>query len=198
MNTVLRPAVVMMALFTLITGLLYPLTVTLLGGTLFPFQANGSLVSWHGRIVGSILIAQPFSKPGHFWPRPSAVHYNAGSSGGSNLGPSSMVLRHRVEMRLRAEQAENPGAGPVPVGLLETSGSGLDPDISPAAALYQVPRVARARSVEPDELVALVRRCTRAPTFGFIGEPRVNVLELNLALNEHETCAEWARKYPTQ
>lgn len=185
MNPTLRPALVMMALLTMVTGVLYPLTVTLIGGTLFPFQANGSLIRRNGLIIGSTLIAQPFRRPGDFWPRPSAVHYNAADSGGSNLGPSSKVFLRHVEARIKTEQKANPEGGPVPIDLLETSGSGLDPDISPDAAFYQVPRIAKARQISRRKLDDLVRMNIRPSTFGFIGEPRVNVLQLNLELDEH-------------
>lgn len=182
----LRPALVLLALFTALTGVVYPAVTTGLAQLLFPRQANGSLIVRDGRVVGSELIGQPFSDPAYFWSRPSAttpVPYDAASSAGSNLGPTNPALAEAVAARVVALRAGDPGErGPVPVDLVTASGSGLDPDISPAAAAYQVGRVARARKRRVDEIQALVDRYTQGRTLGLIGEPRVNVLLLNLAL----------------
>jgi potassium-transporting ATPase KdpC subunit len=184
--SVLRPALVLFAVLTLVTGLLYPLLVTGVAQAVFPHQANGSLIQRDGQTVGSELIGQSFSQPGHFWSRPSAtgpMGYNAGASSGSNLGPSSPALAEAVKSRIEALRAVDPeNTAPVPVDLVTASASGLDPHISLAAARYQVARVARVRGLAPDAVNALVDQHTEHSLFGFLGEPRVNVLALNLAL----------------
>jgi potassium-transporting ATPase KdpC subunit len=169
---------------TLLLGVIYPLVVTALAQVLFPQQANGSLISVNGTIVGSHLIGQPFSSPGYFRSRPSAAGtgYDAGNSSGSNLGPTNKMLIDRMTGDVQKAQAENPGV-PVPIDLVTTSGSGLDPDISPDAAAFQVPRVARERGLSEADVSALVANHTRGRQLGFLGEPRVNVLELNMDLD---------------
>lgn len=183
---VLRPALVLFAVLTLLTGLLYPLLVTGVAQAVFPHQANGSLIELDGKAAGSELIGQPFSQPAHFWSRPSAtgpMAYNAGASSGSNLGPTSPALAEGVKARIEALRAADPGnTAPVPVDLVTASASGLDPHISLAAARYQVARVARVRGLSPEAVNALVDRHTGNTLFGFLGEPRVNVLKLNVAL----------------
>jgi potassium-transporting ATPase KdpC subunit len=183
----LRPAVLMLVLLTLLTGVIYPLVVTGLAQTLFPYQANGSLLTRDGQVTGSALIGQSFDDPRYFWGRPSATApfpYNAANSAGSNLGPTNPVLIDAVTARIKTLQAADPGnRQPVPVDLVTTSASGLDPDISPAAALYQVARVARLRGLSAAAVRQLVDRHTTGRTFGILGEPRVNVLKLNLALD---------------
>lgn len=185
-GSVLRPALALFAVLTLVTGLLYPLLVTGVAQAVFPHQANGSLVEHKGQTVGSELIGQPFSKPENFWSRPSAtgpMAYNAGASGGSNLGPDNPALAEAVKARIEALRAVDPGnPAPVPVDLVTASASGLDPHISQAAARYQAPRVARVRGLAPTAVNALVDQHTESSLFGFLGEPRVNVLALNLAL----------------
>jgi K+-transporting ATPase ATPase C chain len=186
MRSEFRPAIVMIAALTVLTGVLYPLAVTGIARLAFPKQAGGSLVMRDGRVVGSRLVGQAFDRPEYFRGRPSAtgpVPYNAAASSGSNLGPLNPALAEAVKARIAALRAADPAAtGPVPVDLVTASGSGLDPHISPAAAEYQVARVARARGLDPAAVRALVRRHTQGRTFGLLGEPRVNVLELNLAL----------------
>lgn len=180
----------MLAALTVLTGVLYPLAVTGIGRVAFPHQARGSLIVRDGRVVGSALIGQPFASPRHFWSRPSATSpsYNAGASSGSNLGPIHPALGDSVRARVAALRAADPSlTQPIPVDLVTTSASGLDPHISVAAALVQVPRVARVRGLPEDALRRLVARYTTGRTLGVLGEPTVNVLELNLALEEAET-----------
>ena len=192
MNSYLRPALVLLVLFSALTGIAYPLAVTGLAQAMFPGAANGSRVTVDGRVVGSALVGQSFTSDRYFHGRPSATTgadpqdpaksvdspYNAASSSGSNLAPSSAALADAVKARVEAL-----GGGPVPADLATASGSGLDPDISPAAAALQVARVAKARALPEDEVRALVKRTTLGRTFGLLGEPRVNVLALNLALD---------------
>jgi len=180
----LRPALVMTLLFALLLGLAYPLALTGLGQVLFPSQANGSLVRANGQVIGSSVVGQAFTSERYFQTRPSAAGtgYDGLASSGSNLGPTSQVLADRVKADMRAKQAAAPGRL-VPPDLVTTSASGLDPHISPEAALYQVDRVARARGLEPGVVRRLVERQIVRPIFGFIGEPRVNVFELNRRLD---------------
>jgi K+-transporting ATPase ATPase C chain len=192
MKEMLRPLFVLFALLTLITGVTYPLVVTGIAQVVFPWQANGSvIVGKDGKAVGSELIGQPFSDPKHFWSRPSATSpypYNGGSSGASNLGPANPALADAVKGRVEALRAADPGnTAPVPIDLVTASGSGLDPHISVAAAKYQAGRVAKARNVPLERVMALVDANTEAPWLGLIGEPRVNVLRLNLALDDGKT-----------
>lgn len=186
-SAVLRPALVLFVVLSLITGLLYPLLVTGVAQTVVPHQANGSLILRDDHAVGSELIGQPFSQPGHFWSRPSAtgpMPYNGGASSGSNLGPSHPALVEAVQARIAALRAVDPGnTAPVPVDLVTTSASGLDPHISLAAARYQVARVARVRGLPVEQVNALVDQHTEGAWLGFMGEARVNVLALNLALD---------------
>jgi potassium-transporting ATPase KdpC subunit len=183
----IRPAVVSFLLLTLFTGIAYPLVVTGIAHDLMPGQANGSLIIKDGRPVGSSLIGQSFSDPKYFWGRLSAtgpVPYNAGSSSGSNLGPTNPVLLDAVKARVQALRDADPrNQQPVPVDLVTASASGLDPHISPAAAEYQLSRVARVRNLDPDAVRKLVAEHTEGRQFGILGESRVNVLELNLALD---------------
>jgi potassium-transporting ATPase KdpC subunit len=183
----LRPAIVSLAVLTSITGLIYPVVVTGIAQVLFPHQANGSLIVKDGKAVGSALIGQPFDDPKYFWGRPSATSpfpNNAGASTGSNLGPINPDLQKQVRGRIEALRAADPGnTAAIPVDLVTTSGSGLDPDISPAAALYQVRRVAKARGLEEAAVRQLVEHQSVGRQFGLLGEPRVNVLQLNLALD---------------
>jgi len=188
MLTHVRAAVVSLALFTVVTGLAYPALVTLVAQLVFPQQANGSLIVSGGKPVGSALIGQPFDDPKYFWSRPSATSpfgYNAGASGASNLSPTNADLIKTVQGRVDALRAADPGnTAPVPVDLVTASGSGLDPHISPAAALYQVGRVAKARKLDAAVVRELVLQHTSGRLFGLLGEPRVNVLTLNLALDK--------------
>jgi K+-transporting ATPase ATPase C chain len=169
---------------TLLLGVLYPLAITGLSQMLFPKQANGQLTERNGKLVGSAIIGQAFTGPGYFHTRPSnaGTGYDASSSSGSNLGPTNKLLIDRVNGDVQKAQAENPGT-PVPVDLVTSSGSGLDPDISPAAAEFQVTRVSRERHMSPDDVRAVVRNHTTGRQLGMLGEPRVNVLELNLDLD---------------
>jgi K+-transporting ATPase ATPase C chain len=192
----IRPAIILLLLLTLITGLAYPLAMTAIAGVIFPKQAAGSLVERDGKVVGSALIGQEFKSEKYFHGRPSATTatdpadstktvpapYNAANSGGSNLGPTSKALNDRVKEDVDKLKAENPN-GTVPIDLVTTSGSGLDPDISPEAALFQVPRVAKARNMPEDRVRQLVSENTAGRLAGLLGEPRVNVLALNLALD---------------
>jgi len=187
MRAQLRPALVILVALTLVTGVAYPLLVTGVAQAVFPYQAQGSLITKDGKLVGSALIGQPFDDPKYFWGRPSATSpfpYNAASSSGSNLSPTNPDLVKAVQARVEALRAADPGnTEPVPVDLVTASGSGLDPHISPAAALYQVSRVAKARKLDPESVRQLVAQHTEGRWLGLLGEPRVNVLALNLALD---------------
>ncbi len=192
----IRPALVMIIGLSLLTGLAYPLGMTGLARLVFPAQANGSLIERDGQVIGSSLIGQNFTAEKYFHGRPSATTaadpadpsksvpapYNAANSSGANAGPTAKALVERVTADVEALKAENPGA-PVPLDLVTTSASGLDPDVSPAAALFQVPRVAKARGLAPERVASLVAEHTQGRWLGLIGEPRVNVLSLNLALD---------------
>lgn len=184
----LRIALIFLGLFTIIIGIIYPLGVTGIAQTVFHHQANGSTIKVDGKSLGSELIGQPFSDPKYFWGRPSATApfpYNAAASSGSNYGPSNPSLLESIQARIDALKAVDPDNNqPIPVDLVTSSASGLDPDISVAAALYQVPRVARYRGLSEEQVHALVDRFTEGRQFGILGEPRVNVLKLNLALDE--------------
>jgi K+-transporting ATPase ATPase C chain len=184
----LKPALLMLLVLTLLTGAAYPALVTGVGQLLFGSEANGSLIEKDGKVVGSALIGQPFSDPKYFWGRPSAtapMPYNAGASGGSNLGPTNAALRDAVEARIAALKGADPEqTAPIPVDLVTASASGLDPHISPAAALWQAPRIVRLRGLAMPRVLGLIAAHTEDRLFGFLGEPRVNVLTLNLALDE--------------
>lgn len=185
----LRPALVLLGLFTALTGAAYPAAVTGIAQTVFPKEANGSLVMRGNSIVGSELVGQPFADPRYFWGRPSATApfaYNAGASAGSNLGPTNPALHAAVKDRIQALKAAH-GPGRVPIELVTTSGSGLDPHISPAAALYQAARVAQARGLPDTDVRRFVEAHTEGRSLGWLGEPRVNVALLNLALDRAET-----------
>jgi len=196
----IRPAIVLLVALTLITGLLYPLAMTGLAQVLFPRQANGSMIEKDGKVIGSALIGQVFADDKYFHGRPSATNtpdpkdatktvdapYNAANSGGSNLGPTSKALIDRTTADVAKLKQENPSAQ-VPIDLVTTSGSGLDPDVSPEAAYFQVPRIAKARNLSENTLQALVAEHIEGRTLGLFGEPRVNVLELNLALDKAGT-----------
>lgn len=193
----LRPALVLLGAFTLLTGVAYPFAMTGIAQVVFPAQANGSLVEQDGQVIGSSIMGQNFVSDRYFQSRPSAtvgpdpadssksipVPYNAANSGGSNYGPTSKALIERVTADVATRKAENPSS-PVPMDLVTTSASGLDPHLSPEAALFQVDRVAKARNIAPDQVRALVERTVEPRTFGLLGEPRVNVLALNLALDK--------------
>jgi K+-transporting ATPase ATPase C chain len=183
----LRPALSIFLLLTLLTGVVYPLVVTGIGQAVFSHQANGSVIESGDRAIGSKLLGQPFSSPGYFCSRPSATGpqpYNGAASSGSNQGALNPALPSAVRNRIAALRAADPGnTAPIPVDLVTASGSGLDPHVSPAAADYQVGRVARARQLSEDDVRKLVQQATDGRTFGFLGEPRVNVLELNLLLD---------------
>lgn len=187
MINILRPAILLFLVLTMITGIAYPLFVTALADAFFPAAAAGSLIVENGKAVGSVLVGQNFSQAKYFWGRPSATApqpYNGASSSGSNLGPSNPALANAVKGRIAALEAGDPANHlPIPVDLVTASGSGLDPDISPAAALYQVSRVAKARGLDEETVRRLVAEHTKKRQWGIFGEPRVNVLELNLALD---------------
>ena len=197
MTALLRPALVLFLILTAITGIAYPLVVTGLAQAIFPEQAAGSLVVSNGQAVGSRLVGQNFSDPKHFWSRPSATApqpYNGLASGGSNLGPLNPALIDGIKTRIDALRAANAlhavdptNKAPIPVDLVTASGSGLDPDISLAAANYQAPRVARERGLQPEAVLSLVAAHSHGRWLGILGEPRVNVLELNLALDALKT-----------
>jgi potassium-transporting ATPase KdpC subunit len=192
----IRPAIVLLGALTVITGLVYPFVMTGIAGAIFPYQAQGSLIEQDGKVIGSELIGQEFASDKYFHGRPSATvapdpndpsktvpaPYNAANSGGSNLGPTNKALIERVQGDVDKLKQENPSA-PVPIDLVTTTAGGLDPHISPAAALFQVPRVAKARNMLEDRVRQLVDEHTEGRTLGFLGEPRVNVLALNLALD---------------
>jgi potassium-transporting ATPase KdpC subunit len=192
----IRPAIVMILAMTVLTGLVYPLAMTGIAQVVFPYQAKGSLIEKDGKVIGSALLGQNFEKPEYFHGRPSATTdtdpndssktvpapYNAANSGASNAGPTSKALIERVQADVEKLKAENPTT-PIPIDLVTTSASGLDPDISPAAAAFQVPRVAKARGLDEAKLRQLVQANTEIRTFGILGEPRVNVLQLNMALD---------------
>ena len=189
MVKLIRPAILMLIALTVITGLIYPLVMTGLAQLMFPRQANGSLIlDASGKPIGSALIGQPFDDPKYFWSRPSATGpfpYNAGASSGSNLGPINPALAEAVEARVKALQETDPAnTQPAPVDLVTASGSGLDPHISPAAAEYQVARVARVRGLDEGQVRQLVQQYTEGRDLAILGEPRVNVLSLNLALDQ--------------
>jgi K+-transporting ATPase ATPase C chain len=187
MISTLRPALVLFLVLSLLTGIAYPLLVTGLAKATLPFQAGGSIVERNGKAVGSLLIGQSFTDPRHFWGRPSATSpgpNNATASGGSNQGPSNPALVDAVKGRMDALRAADPdNKAPVPVDLVTASGSGLDPEISVAAARYQAARIARVRSIPLERVNALITEQSKGQILGFLGEPRVNVLQLNLALD---------------
>jgi K+-transporting ATPase ATPase C chain len=184
----LKPALIIFLSMTVLTGIIYPLAITGIAQVIFPHQANGSLITQNGQVLGSSLIGQQFDNPKYFWGRlsNSGDHaYNASASSGSNLGPTNPALIQQVQARLKALQDADPtNTQPVPVDLVTASGSGLDPDISIAAAQYQAPRIARVRGIALDSVMTLINQHTQARQLGFLGEAHVNVLELNLALDE--------------
>lgn len=188
MQSHLRAAIVIFVLLAILTGVVYPVAVTLLAQGIFPYQANGSIVMKDGALIGSELIGQSFEDPRYFWGRPSATEqtpYNAASSGGSNMGPTNPDYLDEVRRRVEAIRKAHPEqTGPVPVELVTASGSGLDPHISPAAAEYQATRVAKVRGLPADAIRRLIAEQTKGRTLGILGEPRVNVLRLNLALDD--------------
>jgi K+-transporting ATPase ATPase C chain len=184
MTSQLRPAFFMLLIFTVITGIIYPLAVTGIAQVIFPSQSNGSLIMMDGKAVGSQLIGQQFDDPQYFWGRLSAAGYNAAASSGSNYGPMNSALMDMVQARMDALKAADPNnTFPIPVDLVTASGSGLDPHVSVAAALYQVSRVASTRGLSEAEVTSLVEKYAEGRQFGIFGEPRVNVLKLNLALD---------------
>jgi len=191
MKNILRPALVLFLVLTLLTGIVYPLVVTGLAQSLFPSQAHGSLIVKDGKAVGSALIGQSFSEPGHFWGRPSAtgpMAYNAAASSGSNQGPMNPALEDAVKARVAALRAADPtNTAAVPVDLVTASASGLDPHISPAAAQYQLVRVATARNLSQEIVQGLIDQNSQRPILGVLGDPVVNVLQLNLALDAHSS-----------
>jgi K+-transporting ATPase ATPase C chain len=192
MKNLLRPMLVLFAAMTLLTGIAYPVIVTAISQAVFPHQANGSIVEKDGKPVGSELIGQQFDAPGYFWGRLSATTpnpYNAQNSGGSNLGPTNPALADEVKGRILALHAADPtNTAPIPVDLVTSSGSGLDPDISPAAAAYQASRVAKARGLTLDQVYRTIEQNTFGRQLGVLGEPRVNVLRLNLALDRIQSA----------
>jgi len=192
MKNLLRPMLVLFAAMTLLTGIAYPVIVTAISQAVFPHQANGSIVEKDGKPVGSELIGQQFDAPGYFWGRLSATTpnpYNAQNSGGSNLGPTNPALADEVKGRILALHAADPtNTAPIPVDLVTSSGSGLDPDISPAAAAYQASRVAKARGLTLDQVYRTIEQNTSGRQLGVLGEPRVNVLRLNLALDRIQSA----------
>lgn len=187
----IRAGLVTLVFFTLLTGVVYPLAMTGLAQVAFPRQANGSLLTESGKVIGSELLGMPFDDPRYFWSRPSAtapMPYNAGASSGSNLGPQNPALLKAVKQRMAALHAADPGhTAPVPVDLVTASASGLDPHISPAAADYQVQRVARTRKMSPERVRQLLVQNTESRQWGFLGEPRVTVLKLNMDLDKSTT-----------
>lgn len=190
MISLMRPAISIFIVFTILTGILYPGLVTVIAQTLFPPQANGSLIRQGDQAIGSSLIGQPFSNPKYFWGRVSATSpspYNAASSSGSNLGPTNAALTASVQDRVNALKQHDTSKGLVPVDLVTSSASGLDPHISPAAAEYQVARIAKSRNLSEAKLRELVAQCTQGRQFGLLGEPRVNVMKLNIALDKDKS-----------
>ncbi|MBU2856330.1 potassium-transporting ATPase subunit KdpC [Acidithiobacillus ferrooxidans] len=196
----IKTALLLFLILAVMTGLIYPLAMTGIGQVVFPHQANGSLIRQQGRVVGSSLIGQYFREPQYFWSRPSAtspVPYNGAGSGASNLGPNNPVLAQHVAARIKAIKAADPAEkGPVPVDLVTSSASGLDPDISIAAALYQIPRIAQAGGIDIVTLRHLVKENTTEPLLGFLGEPVVNVVKLDLALHDRYAAAHGATRSP--
>jgi potassium-transporting ATPase KdpC subunit len=192
MSRLIRNAVTLLLVMTAITGLVYPLAATGVAQMLFPHEANGSLIEHDGKPIGSTLIGQSFTDPKYFWGRPSATTpqpYNGTASNGSNLGPTNPALRDAGQQRIDALHAADPGnTAPVPADLVTASGSGLDPEISPAAAQYQVARVARTRHMSERQVQTLIAQFTQGRQLGFLGEPRVNVLQLNLALDNAQNA----------
>jgi K+-transporting ATPase ATPase C chain len=188
MKNIIRPVIVLFAALTVVTGLVYPVVVTAVAHAAFPSQSNGSVIEKNGKPIGSELIGQQFDAPGYFWGRLSATSpnpYNPTASSGSNLGPTNPALADEIKGRISAlHDADPSNTAPVPVDLVTSSGSGLDPEISPAAAAYQIDRVAKARKLSHNDVDALVQRATTGRQFGILGEARVNVLKLNLALDE--------------